>query len=362
MKNDDQMFQSVLSRRNEYRERKNKRIRTIRRTVPVLACFCLTIAFGVGYWDHFRNLPHIPVQPNIIEEPTSEIPEITTTASTDSNTTISSGTPSEPASTTAPFSNSETERITSSAGVQTQTVTTVATDATDIPTTEQEVKQTEKQVSTTTSPVIQTQPVKDIQTTAPAQTTVVPPTSTETATQPVNDDSRVLYPIGKQVSIESYRAIAAASYLIYNDLETSATTTDVTVTTQTTATVPPETTTTTTVTTNDTQIALEKLTQKENRLFGEFQRERAVLLGELSPDAPRLTLDEVVEIIDSSSSFAEICRKLHEAQPLVDYIGGSGITRLEYWFDDKGEQKIYLIMEEESIFYFRFNGADIVYS
>ena len=74
------------------------------------------------------------------------------------------------------------------------------------------------------------------------------------------------------------------------------------------------------------------------------------------------TLDEAVEIIESSSSFAEICRKLHEAQPLVDYIGGSGITRLEYWFDNKGEQKIYLIMEEESIFYFRFNGADIVYS
>ena len=70
MKNDDQMFQSVLSRRNEYRERKNKRIRTIRRTVPVLACFCLTIALGVGYWDHFKNLPHIPVQPNIIEEST----------------------------------------------------------------------------------------------------------------------------------------------------------------------------------------------------------------------------------------------------------------------------------------------------
>ena len=104
------------------------------------------------------------------------------------------------------------------------------------------------------------------------------------------------------------------------------------------------------------------MTEKENRLFGEFQRERAVILGELSPDAPRLTLDEAVEIIESSSSFAEICRKLHEAQPLVDYIGGSGITRLEYWFDDKGEQKIYLIMEEESIFYFRFNGADIVYS
>ena len=118
MKNHNEMYQSLLSRYNEHQEKKIKRIRTIRRTVPVLACFCLTIALGVGYWDHFRTLPHIPVQPNIIEEPTSEIPEITTTASTDANTTINSGTPSEPASTTAPTSNSETERITSSAGVQ----------------------------------------------------------------------------------------------------------------------------------------------------------------------------------------------------------------------------------------------------
>ena len=78
--------------------------------------------------------------------------------------------------------------------------------------------------------------------------------------------------------------------------------------------------------------------------------------GTISTDA------EAVEIIESSGSFAEICRKLHEAQPLVDYIGGSGITRLEYWFDNKGAQKIYLIMEEESIFYFHFTGADIVYS
>ena len=72
MKNDDQMFQSVLSRRNEYRERKNKRVRAIRRTVPVFACFCLIVALGVGYWNHFRNLPPIPVQPSAIENSTIE--------------------------------------------------------------------------------------------------------------------------------------------------------------------------------------------------------------------------------------------------------------------------------------------------
>lgn len=161
MKNHNEMYQSLLSRYNEHQEKKIKRIRTIRRTVPVLACFCLTIALGVGYWDHFRNLPNIPVQPNIIEEPTVEIHETTTTASTDANTTVSSMIPSEPASTTAPTSNSETERMTTTAGIQTQTVTTVVTDATETPTTEQSVNQTETQASATISPVTDTQPITD---------------------------------------------------------------------------------------------------------------------------------------------------------------------------------------------------------
>ena len=60
MKNYDEMYQSVLSKYDEYQKKKKKRIRTIRRTVPVLACFCLTIVLGVGYLDYFKNLPHIP--------------------------------------------------------------------------------------------------------------------------------------------------------------------------------------------------------------------------------------------------------------------------------------------------------------
>ena len=157
MKNDEQMFQSVLSRRNEYRERKNKRIRTIRRTVPVLACFCLTIALGVGYWDYFKNLPHIPVQPNIIEEPTIETPD-TTTASTGANTTVGSETPSEQASTTAPTLNSETERMTTTAGNQAQTVTTVVTDATEPPV----VTTVETQAPIVTEPITTTEWIRPV--------------------------------------------------------------------------------------------------------------------------------------------------------------------------------------------------------
>ena len=182
MKNHNEMYQSLLSRYNEYEEKKKKRIRTIRRTVPVLACFCLTVALGVGYWDHFRNLPNIPVQPNIIEEPTIEAPD-TTTASTDANTTVGSETPSEPASTTAPTTNSETERMTTTAGVQTQTVTTVVTDATEAPTTEQAAEQTEAPTPTDTEPVTDPQLVTEpsVVTTVETQAPIVtePITTTE---------------------------------------------------------------------------------------------------------------------------------------------------------------------------------------
>ncbi len=147
MKNDEQMFQSVLSRRNEYRERKNKRIRTIRRTVPVLACFCLTIALGVGYWDHFRNLPHIPVQPNIIEEPTIETSDIITTVSYNN-----------------PMIQTDTHigSTTTMTCKQTQKVTTLITDASKTQISEQVTeKQTKTQPTVTLPPITYTQPVTE---------------------------------------------------------------------------------------------------------------------------------------------------------------------------------------------------------
>ena len=70
MKTYDEMYQSVLSKYDKYLEKKKKRNRIIRRTVPVLACLCLTMVFGIGYWDNLKNLPHNPEQTGIIEETT----------------------------------------------------------------------------------------------------------------------------------------------------------------------------------------------------------------------------------------------------------------------------------------------------
>ena len=201
MKNHNEMYQSLLSRYNEYEEKKKKRIRTIRRTVPVLACFCLTVALGVGYWDHFKNLPHIPVQPNIIEEPTIETPD-TTTASTGANTTVGSETPSEQASKTAPTLNSETECMTTTAGNQAQTVTTVVTDATEAPATEQAAEQTEAPTPTETEPVTDPQLVTE----PPVVTTVE--TQAPIVTEPITTTEwiRPITPLAQPVRFSDIRS------------------------------------------------------------------------------------------------------------------------------------------------------------
>lgn len=72
MKNDFEMYQSVLFKRNEYRLRKERRIRIIKRTVPILACFVFTVVLVLG-WKHADKMPIIPSDPDIIEVTTEAI-------------------------------------------------------------------------------------------------------------------------------------------------------------------------------------------------------------------------------------------------------------------------------------------------
>ena len=157
----------------------------------------------------------------------------------------------------------------------------------------------------------------------------------------------MLYTTDNQIDYAKAQILLVNTYLIYNDID------DNIVTTQTTKPVTLVTTTTTTnnLLTEEQNKALEELAIKERQLVGKFERERAVLYGEIKADAARLSIDEVKNIIDNSDSFNEIWQKLKEAQPYPDYYGGSGITNIEYWFDDRGEQKIMLIKPQEDILY-----------
>lgn len=125
-------------------------------------------------------------------------------------------------------------------------------------------------------------------------------------------------------------------------------------TTATTATT--ETTTTTATVTSDALSeeqakALAELAEKEHGVFGKFERARASILNKIPEDASRMTLEEAKEFVNSSDSFKEIYDKLSASQPYPDFIGGSGVTKVEYWFDDKGKEKILLILEQEDVIY-----------
>ena len=139
--------------------------------------------------------------------------------------------------------------------------------------------------------------------------------------------------------------------------EEKAETTATTATTETTATTATTETTTTTATVTSDALseeqakALAELAEKEHGAFGEFERARASILNKIPEDASRMTLEEAKEFVNSSDSFKEIYDKLSASQPYPDFIGGSGVTKIEYWFDDKGKEKILLILEQEDVIY-----------
>ncbi len=101
----------------------------IKRTLPVLACFCVVVMFGLDYWERLEKLPSIPEHPEIIDESTTE--------------------------------NFETDIVITMEISQTQTVTTVA-----VPTTETEAL-------STSVPAAETESITEIQTVSPAHTTAV---------------------------------------------------------------------------------------------------------------------------------------------------------------------------------------------
>lgn len=93
----------------------------------------------------------------------------------------------------------------------------------------------------------------------------------------------------------------------------------------------------------------EEVRREGDRMIGEYQRRLAQLRGELAADAPRITLAEVTELVSSGMDFRAVYVRLHELYPYPDYIGGSGVTNIEYWLDDSGTDYISLILEQEDL-------------
>jgi hypothetical protein len=94
---------------------------------------------------------------------------------------------------------------------------------------------------------------------------------------------------------------------------------------------------------------VQEVKHKGDIMFGTYERKEAELNGECSANANRITVEEVEEMIHDGMDYGMIESKLAEIQPFADFIGGSGVTMIEYWLDETGNDKILLIREQENI-------------
>ena len=107
--------------------------------------------------------------------------------------------------------------------------------------------------------------------------------------------------------------------------------------------------------------SVEEVEREGLRMAGEYKRRLAQLRGELAADAPRITLDEVMQMTGSGMDYRSVSTRLAELYPYPDYDGGSGISMTQYWLDDSGNDYILLIHEQQDIVHVIRNRADNLY-
>ena len=152
---------SLMELGDKILEKKKHRNMLLRRVS--FSCASVFAAVIVGFFVWKSTPPKIELPSETIISETTTIPESTYTDITSAQTTS--------LITTTSASKSEKERLITTASIQTQTVTTVATDATETPTTEYVIRQTETQTPSKTQPVTYTQPTTEVQITEPITTT-----------------------------------------------------------------------------------------------------------------------------------------------------------------------------------------------
>ncbi len=91
--------------------------------------------------------------------------------------------------------------------------------------------------------------------------------------------------------------------------------------------------------------------ERLNQLDG-FYRRKMELVGALDEDAPRLDMEKVQEIIDTSDDYTEMLMRFNQYHSYADIQpAGGGFTTYNYWFDPNGNESICYILEQEFIAY-----------
>lgn len=96
---------------------------------------------------------------------------------------------------------------------------------------------------------------------------------------------------------------------------------------------------------------LKDIIDKGTGRVGHYELIEKILAGKAVPLNTRMTKKSVQDIISNNDSFEKILKAFRDQQPYADFVGGSGVSILEYWFDSEGNEKIVIIVEQSQIYY-----------
>jgi hypothetical protein len=100
---------------------------------------------------------------------------------------------------------------------------------------------------------------------------------------------------------------------------------------------------------NDKKKEYTKWNKQGQTYTGMYKRKLQQILGETPDNEKRITLSEVNNIISTNHDFETQAAEIEKIHGTLDFIGGSGIIRKEYWLDDEGVEKITVL--EGTIFH-----------
>lgn len=95
---------------------------------------------------------------------------------------------------------------------------------------------------------------------------------------------------------------------------------------------------------------LEALREEGERHAGTFWYQEMMIFGRVDPAQPKLDLETAKKIVAENTDFETILEEFGKIQPYPDYIGGSGITRFEYWVDGSTNPQITIYYEQKQIY------------
>ena len=88
----------------------------------------------------------------------------------------------------------------------------------------------------------------------------------------------------------------------------------------------------------ETRAELDRL--QNHSPYGEFQRRCLELLGILDENAPRITAEQINEILQNTATTEEMIAKINAIHSYPDYIWHGDPGDMIYWLDEKGNDKL----------------------